>query len=481
MSETNDRELSLSELMGSEDMEEATRQAQQAQLNDNTRQQEPLRAAEGKSNEDSPIDIEPSANTAEVMGLLDKDLKGSGKNKYEVPRTSRENLMRIFLNDVRFSDLRYNVVTGEPVRVNPKTGKRRPWLDADDSLTRTYIESVYGIESQNKYDDALRAFLIARRYNPVHAAIEATEWDGKPHAEGFLAKWMGADDTPVNRECSRLIFAGAVRRAYEPGCKFDYCIVLIGGQGGGKSTICRWLALEDDFYTSIKTIRGQKGSEGIEGKWIVEIEELLAVLANEKSGTVKEDEAKAFLSRQSEHYRKPFDRRTSDNQRTNIFIGTTNRDDFLSDPTGNRRWFPVRCNQDGNRLYDHEAECREDIRQAYAEMLAAYRKGEALAAPMADRNLEDEIRKAQESAEQESPWVGMIEVYLKEDNPEKEYVCIQELWDEAINFRSGRRDRTPAQGKIIGKILREKLGWIPAEKAFYMPVYGTQKYYKRPE
>lgn len=56
MSETNDRELSLSELMGSEDMEEATRQAQQAQLNDSTRQQEPLRAAEAVANEESPID-----------------------------------------------------------------------------------------------------------------------------------------------------------------------------------------------------------------------------------------------------------------------------------------------------------------------------------------------------------------------------------------------------------------------------------------
>lgn len=56
MSETNDRELSLSELMGSEDMEEATRQAQQAQLDDNTRQQEPLRAAEAGANEESPID-----------------------------------------------------------------------------------------------------------------------------------------------------------------------------------------------------------------------------------------------------------------------------------------------------------------------------------------------------------------------------------------------------------------------------------------
>lgn len=62
-----------------------------------------------------------------------------------------------------------------------------------------------------------------------------------------------------------------MNRAYEPGCKFDVAVVLIGSQGGGKSTVVRLLAMQDSFYASIKTISGQKGEEATDGVWIGEI------------------------------------------------------------------------------------------------------------------------------------------------------------------------------------------------------------------
>ena len=173
--------------------------------------------------------------------------------------------------------------------------------------------------------------------------------------------------------------------------------------------MCKWLALDDDFYTSIKTIKGQKGSEAIQGKWIIEVEELLAFLANDKSGSVREEEAKAFLSRQSEYYRKPYERHPSDTPRTCIFMGTTNRDQFLTDPTGNRRWFPVRCNGNGKQLYEHETECRAYIRQAWAEMLVAFKSDDELARPTASPELEAAIKAQQETATTEEPWAGLID------------------------------------------------------------------------
>ena len=462
--------------------------------------QQPLRGDEAEVTEDSPMDeapdvvsLAPSGNADIVETLLETDIRGKGKNQYQVVRNCRENIIRIFQNDERFLNLRFNVVTRSPVTVNPRTGKRTPWLDEDDAITRAYMESVYGLESQQKYDDAIRAFMKTRKYNPIQRAIEATEWDGKPRVKQFLSVWMGADCDAVTEECSRLLFAGAIRRAYDPGCKFDYCVVLIGSQGGGKSTLCRWLALEDDFYTSLKTIKDQKGSEAIQGKWIVEIEELLAVLANEKSGTVAEEEAKGFLSRQSEYYRKPWDRRVTDTLRTNIFIGTTNRNEFLTDPTGNRRWFPVRCNATGYDLFDREAECKQYIRQAYAEMLAAYRRDDHLAAPVADRNLEMEIRARQQSAEVEDPWLGMIEGYVDGTQymeAPRDRVCCLEVYENAIlgygsgssakGFRSTDANKLRAYTRKIGALLVDKLGWKRGNtedfgeygkaKAFYRPV-----------
>ena len=452
---------------------------------------EPLRTSEEKSNEESIVEengiaseLAPSDNYAEVMNLLQVKTEvrtvtkadGSKIKVYDPkPLPTGFNFLTILSRDMRFADLRFNTVRGVPERVN--NGKRTLWTDTDDADAQLYIETAYHIFNAPKYANAFNKHMQNVKYNPVREAIEATEWDGQSRVEEFLIRWAGADDNAVNRECSRLMFAGGIRRAYEPGSKFDYCIVLIGVQGAGKSTLCQWLALDDDFYASLKTIQGQKGSEGIQGKWIVEIEELLAMYANGKS-SMAEEAAKAFLSRQSEFYRLPYAKRPTDNLRTNIFIGTTNQGEFLEDPTGNRRWYPVTCCSDGIDLRSHEKECREYIRQCWAEMLAAYRSGDPKANTYTDRNLEMEIKKRQRSAEVDDGWAGRIEYYLDQE-AKLDRVCLDELWYEAINYGSRHRDATMADKRRIGSIMSTKLGWIRGNTEPF-DGYGRQKAWKRP-
>lgn len=454
-------------------------------------EQDRLRAAEEKSNEDlsvydpfEGVQLTPSDNVEEVKELLQakteirtvRDQDGTKHTEtIRKPIASGYNFLTILHLDRRFSDLMLNTVRGIPERVI--NGKRMPWTDADDADARLYIQTVYGIRNPSEYDDAMTKHLQSVQYNPVQEAIESTTWDRISRVEEFLIRWAGAEDNPVNRECSRLMFAGGIRRAYVPGCKFDYCIVLIGAQGVGKSTLCRWLALDDDFYASLKTITGQKGSEGIQGKWIVEIEELLALYANGKS-SMAEEAAKAFLSRQSEFYRLPYAKRPTDNLRTNIFVGTTNQNEFLEDPTGNRRWYPVTCRCDGIDLRQHEQECREYIRQAWAEMLAAYRSGDPLANPYTSRNLEAEIRERQRSAEVDDGWTGRIEEYLDQE-ARLNKVCLDEIWYEAINYGSRQRQPSSADKRRIGSILTTKLGWIRGNVDRF-ETYGRQKSFIRP-
>lgn len=450
-----------------------------------------LRAAEKKTHEDllvcNSIDgtqLDPSDNYAEVLELLQvktevrtiKAADGSTiKEQFNKPIPTGFNFLTILANDHRFEDLRFNTMRNEAERV--RDGKRTTWTDADDADAQLYIETVYGIMSTPKYMIALTRHLQDVRYNPVQEAILETQWDGRRRVEEFLIRWAGADDNPVNRECSRLLFAGGIHRAFEPGCKFDCCIVLIGAQGAGKSTLCRWLAIDDDFYTSLKTMHDQKGSEAIQGKWIVEAEELLAFIANKKSGSFAEEEAKAFLSRQAEHYRQPYERRSKDTLRTNIFIGTTNKDEFLEDPTGNRRWYPVTCHCDGIDLQQHEKECREYIRQAWAEIYTAYRLREDLARPFTSRNLEKEIKVRQRSAEIEDEWIGIIEDFLDREQLDK--TCVIQLWYEAINYDRISRQPTNVDKRRIGSILTSKLGWKRAGVARFGN-FGSQKSFLRP-
>lgn len=204
-------------------------------------------------------------NQRAVQAKLKKVIKKVGGIPREVAEATIDNFLTVFREDENFADLRFNVLSNRPERVS--ADGRREWTASDDAWSRGYIEKVYEIHSQSKWQDAFIQMQGERTYNPAQDIVSSIQWDGKSRCERFLIEWMGAEDTPYNREVSRLIFAGGINRLFNPGCKFDCVPVLIGAQGGGKSTICHWLALEDEFYSSINchlhygAEKGQKGQQ----------------------------------------------------------------------------------------------------------------------------------------------------------------------------------------------------------------------------
>ena len=279
---------------------------------------------------------------------------------------------------------------------------------------------------------------------------------------------MNVEDEPYSREVSRLIFAGGIHRLYNPGCKFDDMPVLIGRQGEGKSTFVRWIALEDEFFREITEIDGQKGIEALEGAWICEMGELLALTR------AKEVEAvKSYLTRLSDHHRKPFDRRASDQPRHCIFIGTTNKPEFLTDKTGNRRFYPVICNKTGYDLFRDEQLIKKDIKQCWAEAKYLYDLGELH--PYAKRELLEVIRRKQAMAVEDDYRVGMIEAYLDskdEKGNERNAVCILEVWQEALKEygKPSRKDSSE-----LSAIMDTIPGWIKSSRSIRLGKYGVQR------
>ena len=121
------------------------------------------------------------------------------------------------------------------------------WSDSDDSKLRCEIEERYGFYNQQKYYDAFNKVARERSFNPLQKLIEHEAWDNVPRIDRFLVDILKCEDTNYTREVSRMIFYGGITRLYQPGCKFDYMPILIGGQGTYKSTIVNWLALHDDY------------------------------------------------------------------------------------------------------------------------------------------------------------------------------------------------------------------------------------------
>lgn len=387
------------------------------------------------------------------------------RNDRNQPLKTIENFLTILNGDKSIKNqFLLNELSGAPEKITD--GKIEPWTDADDSALRCYIEQTYKLFSTPKLDDAVRIKFQQHRYHPIREMIESVKWDGVARIETLLIKWLGAEDTAYSREVSRLIFAGGINRIYRPGCKFDEMPVLIGKrQGEGKSTFIRWLAVRDEFYREVTEIDGQRGIEAIQGAWICEMSELLALKR------AKEVEAvKSYVSRQVDTYRQPFDRRTSSHKRQCIFIGTTNNMEFLTDKTGNRRYLPVICNSKGRDLYSNEHRIKSDIMQCWAEALVLFREGKMQ--PSAKPELADIIRNKQSDAVEDDYRVGMIEKYLEDKNE----VCTMELWECALGeyYKPTKRDSNE-----IGLIMQSFDGWEKHPKTRRTDKYGPQRVWVR--
>ena len=380
------------------------------------------------------------------------------------PLSTIDNFLLVLRNDKTFESLRFNQLSYSPEHI--VDGKLERWQDKDDSKARFYIEQKYKIHSREKLDDALRILFAEREYHPIKQIVEAVEWDGVPRIQTLFIKWLKCEDTPYIREVTRLVFAGGIHRLYNPGCKFDDVAVLIGThQGEGKSTFARWLAIKDDFFTEVTEIEGQKGIEAIEGAWICEIAELLAVTKTKEVEAVK-----SYITKLVDRYRRPFDRRTTDHKRQCVFIGTTNKEQFLTDKTGNRRWYPVKVNSTGYELHDHKEEAQADILQAWAEAKHLYDKGELQ--PYADRNLLGEIRAKQEQAVEDDYRVGMVENYIRCKNK----VCVMELWKYALD--NGYSKPTRRESNEITLILQSIGGWERGQVERHSE-FGNQMFWYR--
>ena len=391
-------------------------------------------------------------------------------NKSGNPEVTTQNFLNIFENDPCISNtVRYDEFSGIVSRL--KNGKWVPWSDSDDSDLMCYIEKEYKIYNSDKYYKAFDKFIKDHAENPLKELIEREPWDGVPRLDRFLIDIFHCDDERYTEEVSRMIFYGGISRLYDPGCKFDYMPIFIGAQGTYKSTLVKWLALEEKYFREISTIEGKDAMEILEGAWICEFAELLAMIR-----TREVEAMKGYISRTTDTFRRSYDRRVSHVPRSCIFIGTTNEEEFLVDKTGNRRYLPIKIRTKMGEFYGREEEIKNYILACWREALYLYNHGQTYLSLPLDV-YEIAIRK-QEGAVEDDPKVGLIREYL--DNQEVGYkVCCLELFTKCLNGIKKNYDRSASRD--IGRILNNIPGWERGEKPARLQDYGVQKYWEKME
>ena len=372
-------------------------------------------------------------------------------------------------SDTHYSAIRYNEMSdcAEVHQIIDGKLKITKWTDTDEAKSRSYIETTYGIYNREKHTDALRMLFDSRKYNPVIDIIEGIEWDGEERCEQFLTKWAKCEDSAYAREVSRLIFAGGIHRLYAPGTKFDDVPILVGlKQGEGKSSLIRFLAIHDDYYGEVTQIEGQQAIEQLQGKWICEISELLALTKQKE-----QEAAKAYIARAFDKYRKPWDKNTVDLPRRCIFLGTTNYI-ALTDKTGNRRYYPIEVHSDGYEIFDHEEEIRAYILQCWAEARDKYKAGHMQ--NFAKKELVAIYRERQEMARQDDWREGAISEFLDRKLP-GEYTCVREIFHRALSPDPDRpHEPSLVESKDVGMIIGKMPDWIRQPKKHRIGSYGSQ-------
>ncbi|MCY4537255.1 MAG: hypothetical protein OXE52_03395 [Chloroflexi bacterium] len=211
------------------------------------------------------------------------------------------------------------------------------------------------------------------RYDPFISWLESRrDWDGVKRLDSFLHEKYGAEAGAAAAWVMKAILIGAIQRAYEPGCELHTIPVLIGAQGIGKSSLCKYLLPPErrnewhgaSFDMSIKDTKAR--IEATVGNVFVEWPEM--------AGAMKDLQAtKAYLTNPYDQARLAYGHDPTNVLRRFMFIITADRIEVIpNDPEGNRRFFPIEL----FKAWLPHLEMTEELRdQLWAEALHLYRGG----------------------------------------------------------------------------------------------------------
>lgn len=370
------------------------------------------------------------------------------------------------------------------IRKNELSGKidivgNLGWQRTSSSLTDTdvyqihwYLEKNYGLKNDRNINKAMNIVASENRYHPIRDYLEKLKWDGQPRIDNLLPRYLGADCDDYTKEIMRLLMLAAIHRVYEPGCKFEIMVCLVGGQGAGKSTFFRFLAINDEWFSDdLKRMDDDNVYRKMQGHWIIEMSEMMATV-NAKSI----EDIKSFISRQKETYKIPYETHPEDRPRQCVFVGTSNNMDFLPlDRTGNRRFAPVLVHPEWveKHILEDEKESREYIRQAWAEAMELYRNG--FHELKLSGKTEEYLKEMQKDFMPEDAKVGIIQNWL--DELAEDYVCSIMIYKEAFSHEYD----TPKDWELkeINNVMNHSIvGWEKISSHRFAG-YGTQRGWRR--
>lgn len=402
---------------------------------------------------DFDVVVQPPAPVVEKKLAWDTDKNGTIRKNFvnllTYMRHPTSGLKNVFA---------FNEFTGEVVIANPAPWhyKRMPGNvavgDADLVLLKRHLAVDYEFEMPvATIIEAMTVTAHDHKFHPVREYLTSLKWDGVKRLDTWLSDFCGAEDTEYTRACARKTICAAVMRIFRPGEKFDHVLVLEGGQGIGKSAICKILG--GPFAADFSIDPHHPDSiQLMQGSWIVELAEL------DFKRKEDDDALKAFITRTTDKARLAYGRLAAKFPRQCIFIATVNPGPdgtYLKDNTGNRRWWPVALQPKGRWINFKGLTAARD--QIFAEAVARVTSPGGEKLYMDTDNLNAAAQEAASQRHASHPWTSAVVRWVDARPAGVDFLTGQDVFLGALGGMDKQFDRRSQVA--IATIMRSALGW----------------------
>lgn len=280
--------------------------------------------------------------------------------------------------------------------------------------------------SREDVSDCVVKLAKQNEYHPVREYLEdcyLRQGTDSKILEGFARRYFDSEQA-IHQIALVKFLISAVARAYEPGCQVDAALILQGSQGTGKSTFFRTLASPDWFDDSFGNANDKDERLKLHCAWMLEWAELESIFKRKDVSQVK-----AFITTKIDKIRPPYGRSVETMARSSVFCGTTNQTDFLSDSTGNRRFWVIPVEKEIDI-----AQLKKERDQIWAAATALYKSGQIWHLTSDESGLMSESRKQYEATD---TWEDTILDWLEG----KEEVSVQDILSNLLGLDLNQQDK----------------------------------------
>lgn len=317
-----------------------------------------------KSNDATPehvLDIAPGLAHTYLYAFL-TDALSTKKQEFSLHQLHSE-------LQARGESVYFDVITREVVIIGADDFGKDVRIPIRSQITRLHsdLKPVYNGVTMKVLQEYLIETACSHSRNLVLECLEKIPLD---ESRDMLGELFALMQIPEADSLSRILVEKwlyqAVAMAFntdEAAVGADGMLVLNGPQGAGKSLLCSQMALNQRWFASLTLdLRNKDSVISAVKRWIVELGEL------ETSLRRNEEDFKAFITRAEDSIRLPYAPEEETHARRTCFIATCNSVGFLTDETGNRRFWvvPIGCNLDPPKILAF------DFRQLWAQIYTSF-------------------------------------------------------------------------------------------------------------